>query len=256
LRGKKRIAGSLPRRITYGYVRVSTEDQAREGVSLEAQIERIRAFAVATGRELAEIVSDAGLSAKSLERPGLAKVLAGVETREVGAVIVLKLDRLTRSVRDLADLLEMFEEAGTALVSCQESLDTGTASGRLMLHLLASVSQWEREAISERTAFALGHKRRSGKAYGRVPFGFRRQGDDLIEIPEAQVAITKMRHMHEAGASLRQIAAMLTQSGLTPPQGGKAWHAASVRAVLQSRIIRDRTIQKSDYIVRRFNPGT
>jgi site-specific DNA recombinase len=239
LRGKKRIAGSLPRRLTYGYVRVSTEDQAREGVSLEAQIERIRAFAVATGRELTEIVSDAGLSAKSLERPGLAKVLAGVRTHEVSAVIVLKLDRLTRSVRDLADLLEMFEDAGAALVSCQESLDTGTASGRLMLHLLASVSQWEREAISERTAFALRHKRRAGNAYGRVPFGFERVGDKLVAVPQAQAAIAEMRRMHEDGSSLRQIGVMLTALGALPPQGGRTWHAASIRAILSSKIMSD-----------------
>src|SRR4029077_3563986 len=101
-------------RISVGYVRVSTDDQAATGVSLEAQETRLRAYALATGRELAEVVIDAGESAKTLERPGMTRILAGIRSGEIGAIVSLKLDRLTRSVRDLADLLELFTKRDIA----------------------------------------------------------------------------------------------------------------------------------------------
>lgn len=130
----------MKERICVGYVRVSTEEQAVGGVSLAAQEERVRAFAVATGRTLDSVIVDAGESAKSLRRPGMVSVLDGIRSCRIDTVIILKLDRLTRSVRDLADLLDLFECKKVALVSVSESLDTSTAGGRLMLNLLASVS--------------------------------------------------------------------------------------------------------------------
>jgi site-specific DNA recombinase len=132
------------------YARVSTEDQAREGVSLEAQVARLKAYAEAMrlGEEVRAVI-DQGVSAKSLDRPALAELLVDCKAKRVSTVVCLKLDRLTRSVRDLSDLLDLFEKNGVALCSLSESLDTSTASGRLMLNLLASVSQWEREAIAE-----------------------------------------------------------------------------------------------------------
>jgi site-specific DNA recombinase len=124
-----------------GYARVSTEDQAREGVSLAAQQAKIEAYAVVKDWMLAEIVRDEGVSAKILKRPGLQYLLALMAQLQVQAVIVHKLDRLTRSVKDLNTLVELFEKQGVALVSLQESLDATTATGRLMMNLLASVSQ-------------------------------------------------------------------------------------------------------------------
>ncbi len=228
---------ATPRRIV-GYVRVSTEDQAREGVSLAAQEERIRAFAFATGRELDEIVIDAGESAKTLNRPGLARILNDLRAGVIEAVIVLKLDRLTRSVRDLADLLDAFQKHDAALVSVSESLDTSTASGRLMLNLLASVSQWEREAIGERTADALAHKRSQGRVYGPVPFGYRRNGDQLVSVPTELAALNTLRNMRANGASLRVCGAWLTSQGVAPRQGGRIWRACSVQQILDSRMNR------------------
>ena len=134
-----------------GYVRVSTEKQADFGVSLEAQTEKVRAMVVVQGAELAEVIIDAGESAKSLNRPGMARLLSLVDAGVVDAVIIAKLDRLTRSVKDLAELLERFNRRGVSLVSVAESLDTGTAAGRLVLNIMTAVSQWEREAIGERT---------------------------------------------------------------------------------------------------------
>jgi site-specific DNA recombinase len=153
---------------TVGYVRVSTDKQAERGISLEAQAEKIRAMALVQGAELSEIIVESGESAKSLNRPGMAKLLAMVEEGKVKAVIVAKLDRLTRIVKDLCELLERFERRGVALVSVAESLDTGSAAGRLVLNIMAAVSQWEREAIGERTRDAMRHKRSQGERVGNT----------------------------------------------------------------------------------------
>src|ERR1017187_9112185 len=116
-----------------GCARVSTEKQADHGVSLEAQQEKIRAMAVVQGAELVDVIVDAGESAKTLDRPGMERLLALVEARKLDTVIIAKLDRLTRSVKDLASLLELFTRRGVSLVSVAESLDTGTAAGRLVI---------------------------------------------------------------------------------------------------------------------------
>src|SRR6516162_3828279 len=124
-----------------GYVRVSTEQQADFGVSLEAQSEKVRAMAVVHGAQLAEVLIDAGESAKSLNRPGMARLLSLLDAGAVDTVIISKLDRLTRSVKDLAELLERFNRHGVSLVSVAESLDTGTAAGRLVLNIMTAVSR-------------------------------------------------------------------------------------------------------------------
>ena len=118
---------------TIGYVRVSTDKQAEHGVSLEAQEAKIRAMAVVHSAELAEVIVDGGESAKSLNRPGIARLLAMVDAGAVKVVIIAKLDRLTRSVKDLCGLLELFEKRKVTLISVAESLDTGSAAGRLVL---------------------------------------------------------------------------------------------------------------------------
>src|ERR1035437_9796463 len=165
--------------VAIGYVRVSTDKQANSGVSLEAQQEKIQAMAVVQGSTLLDVIVDAGESAKTLDRPGMARLLALVDARKVDAVIIAKLDRITRSVKDLAELLERFTRRGVALVSVAESLDTSTAAGRLVLNIMVSVSQWEREAIGERTRDARHHKRANGERVGTVPFGYRVAADGL-----------------------------------------------------------------------------
>lgn len=224
-----------PDRRTVGYIRVSTEDQAREGVSLDAQEARITAYCAAMGWPLAEVVRDAGESAKSLQRPGMARVLEGVRSNSIGRVVIMKLDRLTRSTRDLAELLDLFSRSDAALVSVSENLDTASACGRMVVNMLGVVAQWEREAIAERTASALAHKRGGGLAYGTTPFGYARNGDRLVPIPTEQRALDAAIRMDKAGASFREIGRFLTDTGVKPHRG-KAWHASSVRAVLRSRI--------------------
>jgi DNA invertase Pin-like site-specific DNA recombinase len=138
-----------------GYTRVSTTEQATEGVSLAAQQAKIEAYAVVKDWTLGEVIVDAGLSAKTLKRPGLQRVLAMVRAREVDVVVVAKLDRLSRRVRDVYDVVEFFEKKGVALVSLQESLDATTATGRAMIGRLAVMSSLEREVIGERTRDAM-----------------------------------------------------------------------------------------------------
>jgi len=129
-----------------GYARVSTEDQAREGVSLDVQEARIRAYCEAKGWQLVSVVRDEGKSAKDLKRPDLQEILGALPKRQrcFDVLVVVKLDRLTRSVRDLGNLMDAFKRARVGFTSIQESVDKASASGELFFNLVASVSQWER----------------------------------------------------------------------------------------------------------------
>lgn len=219
---------------TVGYVRVSTDRQADQGVSLEAQAEKIRAMAVVQSAELLEVIIDGGESAKSLKRPGMAKLLAMVDAGKVQAVIVAKLDRLTRSVKDLCELLERFERRGVALVSVAESLDTGSAAGRLVLNIMAAVSQWEREAIGERTRDALGHKRVKGERVGNIAYGSRLAADGihLENHPGERAVLTEIRRLRTSGRTLRGIAAELNRREFRTRRG-TPWRLESIARVLQ-----------------------
>jgi len=231
----RRIAAEPQNRRIVAYIRVSTDDQAVNGVSIDAQKARLSSYAAAMALDVSEIVVDAGESAKSLQRPGLQQILAGVRSYEIGTVIVLKLDRLTRSTRDLAELLELFGRVDAALVSVSESLDTSSAAGRMVVNMLGVVAQWEREAIGERTATALAHKRVSGRVYGSVPFGYHRDGDALVQAIEGQKTLETMRELDRAGASYREIGRYLEGASIATARGGTRWHASSVRSVLRSR---------------------
>jgi site-specific DNA recombinase len=188
-----------------GYVRVSTDKQAERGCSLEAQAEKIKAMALLQNAELVDTIVEGGESAKSLNRPGMTKLLAAIDKGKIQAVIVAKLDRLTRSVKDLCELLERFERRGVALISVAESLDTGSAAGRLVLNIMAAVSQWEREAIGERTRDALHHKRSQGERVGNIRFGYRLCADEkhIEPDPAEQEVLTEIRHLRQSGHTLR-----------------------------------------------------
>ena len=218
--------------VAIGYARVSTDKQADKGVSLDAQAEKIRAMAVVHGAQLLDMVEDGGESAKSLNRPGLQRVLKLVDQRQVQAVIVAKLDRLTRSVKDLCELLELFERRGVALISVAGSLDTSSASGRLVMNIMAAVSQWEREAIGERTRDALQHKRSQGERVGNIAFGYRLSADRKHVEADAgeQAVLGEIRRLRNAGTSLRRIAAALNGRALTTRRG-TAWRMEHVARI-------------------------
>jgi site-specific DNA recombinase len=223
--------------IAIGYVRVSTDKQADRGVSLEAQADKIRAMAVVHGAELIDIIVDGGESAKSLQRPGMERLLTLVDGKKVHAVIVAKLDRLTRSVKDLCTLLERFERRSVALISVAESLDTGSAAGRLVLNIMTAVSQWEREAIGERTRDALCHKRSKGERIGNIPFGSRLadDGQHLEPNPAEQTTLAEIRRLRNEGTAMRKIAATLNQRAYRTRRG-TPWRLESVARVLNAAL--------------------
>lgn len=217
-----------------GYVRVSTEEQANSGLSLDMQKTKIRAQAEALGFELIEVIEDAGRSGKDLHRPGAERLLEQVRARAVDAVIVLKLDRLTRSVRDLGFLLDLFTKSNVAFIAVVDAINTATASGRFMVNVLGSIAQWERETISERTVAALNVKRSRGeKLGGRVPYGYGVAGGKLIPDEIEQKGVRIIREMHREGYSFRQIGAELDLNGYIPRGGGPHWSAQSVKQVLK-----------------------
>ena len=219
------------------YIRVSTDKQADEGVSLAAQRAKVRAMAQLHEAELVEVIVDAGESAKSMNRPGLRRLLGLVEAGTVDAVIVAKLDRLTRSVKDLCQLLELFEKRRVALISVAEALDTSSAAGRLVITIMAAVSQWEREAIGERTRDALRHKRDNGERAGNIPFGFR-LGDDGVHLEEdaaEQAAIAEIHKLRARGRTLRQIAAALNEKSRRTRRGTHWRHQHVARVIAAGR---------------------
>ena len=219
---------------TVGYVRVSTDRQADHGVSLDAQEAKIRAMATVQGAELIDVIVDGGESAKSLNRPGVQRLLSLVNGGSVDAVIIAKLDRLTRSVKDLCSLLELFEKRKVALISVAESLDTGSAAGRLVITIMGAVSQWEREAIGERTRDALRHKRSQGRRVGNIAFGSRlaNDGEHLEPDPTEQRALAEIRRLRSKGTTLRGIAATLNQRDYRTRRG-TPWRLESVVRVLK-----------------------
>lgn len=202
---------------TIAYLRVSTDKQADKGVSLDAQRAKVAAYAQLYDLELCEVIVDAGESAKSLDRPGLQRALAMLKRGEAAALLVVKLDRLTRSVRDLGALVERYFAPGkAALLSVGEQIDTRSAAGRLVLNVLASVSQWEREAIGERTATAMQHKISLNEyTGGPTPYGYRlaADGEHLEELPTEQAVLIETRRLRAAGLSLRSVARELDRQG-------------------------------------------
>lgn len=214
-----------------GYIRVSTEEQAESGLSLAHQRAKVEAYCIATDLELIAVLEDAGKSAKNLNRDGIQQALEMIRTGEAQALVILKLDRLTRSVKDLGSLVETFEKTGAALVSVQDSINTSTAAGRLVLNVLGAVSQWEREAIAERTAAALSVKRdRMEKTGGTVPFGYSisEDGKTLVMNESEQEALRVIHELKSRGFTLRGIADELTRRGISP-KVGKKWHPQSIK---------------------------
>lgn len=220
---------------TVGYIRVSTDKQAERGISLEAQEAKLRAYAALYDLDLIAIEVDAGESAASLERPALKRALAMLRKGTATALLVVKLDRLTRSVRDLAELVDRYFASGKrALLSVGEQIDTRTAAGRGVLNILGSVGQMERELIGERTAAAMSHLRAQGRrASGIAPYGYRFAGDELEEVPAEQDTIARARALRGAGLALRAVAGALEEAGLVS-RSGRAFAPSAIAAMCSS----------------------
>lgn len=206
-----------------GYIRVSTDKQADHGVSLDAQRAKLDAYAALYDLTLVEVIVDAGASAKTLDRPGLQRALAMLRKGQAHALLVAKLDRLTRSVEDLGELIRTVFVPGKAdLLSVGEQIDTRTAAGRLVLNVLGSVAQWERETIGERTRDALAHKRANGERTSLyAPYGYRLAADDktLVADEAEQAMLAAIREARQRGLSQRAVVAELTRQGFTTRKG-------------------------------------
>lgn len=219
-----------------GYIRVSTEDQATQGVSLDAQAERIRAYATLNDLNLRNIYVDAGISGRRADnRPELQNALNDV-CRGGGVLVVYSLSRLARSTKDTIDIADRLQKHGADLASISEKIDTTSASGRMVYRLLAVLAQWESEQLGERVKGAMAHKKACNGRVGAVPFGYdlADDGDTLIPNPEEQEIIALMRSLRSAGKSYREIASELTSRGVKPKNGKPVWVHTSVVSILKN----------------------
>jgi DNA invertase Pin-like site-specific DNA recombinase len=221
-----------------GYVRVSTEEQATEGVSVAAQEERIRAYCTMRGIELVGIVQDLGVSAgKPLaSRPGGRRLLEEVRRRGgARAVVAWKLDRLFRDVVDCLTNASTWDRRGVNLHLIDlggQAIDTASAMGRMFLTMMAAIGEWERNVIGERTRAALQHKKAQGEFVGTAPFGYRREGDLVVEDPEEQKTIAEVVSMAQAGMSRRAITEELNRERQQYRPRGRRWHLNTVARIL------------------------
>lgn len=211
--------GSADSTVVVGYVRVSTAEQADSGLGLAAQRAAIEAEAARRGWTVLAIHDDAGMSGKSTKgREGLAAALAAVEGGTAGAIVVAKLDRLSRSLADFAQLMARAQAGRWNLVALDLGIDLATAAGEFMANVMASAAQWERRIIGQRTKDALAIRRAQGVRLGRPPL---LPADVVARIVEGR----------RSGAGWSAIARDLDADGVPTAQGGARWYPATVRAV-------------------------
>lgn len=201
-----------------GYVRVSTAEQAGSGLGLDAQRTAITGEAELRGWTLVGTFEDAGLSGKSLDRPGLDAALAAVESGEASALVVAKLDRLSRSLLDFAGLVERARKRRWSIVAIDIGLDLSTPSGEMLAGTLAVFAQFERRLIGQRTRDALAAKRAQGVRLGRP-----REMSDM--------AIARIDELRRCGYRVAEIAQALNEEGIPTPRGGK-WHSPGVKRAI------------------------
>lgn len=205
-----------------GYVRVSTEDQADHGVSLEAQREALAGYAMAHGLLMPRIIADEGLSSKTLDRPGIVELVGFLDAGGKG-IVVTKYDRLTRSLRDWCDLVYRYfgPEDGPSLLSVWDGQDLKRPAGRMTAAILMAVSEHLRENIVEGTNSAVAHKRSLGHRLGTVPYGWM-VGDDgktLVACDEEVKALTMMRNLAARKMTIRVISQTLDDLGFRARNG-------------------------------------
>ena len=224
-----------------GYVRVSTAKQEQSGLSLEAQTTKIQQYCELYELELVDIIIDAGASAKTLEREGMQSALKAIKSGKAEGLVIAKLDRLTRSIKDLNVLIEeVFTKA--ALISVADQVDTNTPSGRLVLNILMSVSQWEREEIGARTKAAMQAKKSKGEyTGGKAPLGWRID-EDGNEIPDEieQRLIAVVRSYRNSGLSYSAIAQKLTEANFTSRTGSAKFSKSAAKRINDAETAEER----------------
>ena len=219
-----------------GYIRVSTEEQSREGVSMAVQTEKIRQYSQLQDHELVAIIQDAGLSAKNIKgRPRFQAALGRILAGESDGLVVWKLDRAFRSTRDALDVAESLNKNGKALISISETLDTSSAIGEFFFTLMASLAQMERRMIGERTSAALQSKKTKGERVGEIPFGFdlAPDGVSLIESKPEKAMISRIIGKRKRGCKFRAIAADLNSKKLFTKKG-RPWSHVQVARICRT----------------------
>ena len=212
------------------YTRVSTFAQAEDGVSLDAQAARIRAWAELNGYEFGGLFSDAGLSGAKANRPGLAAALDAVGKGD--ALVVYSLSRLARNTSHTLEIASELDKRGADLVSLSEKIDTTTAAGKMVFRMLAVLSEFERDQLAERTKMAMSHMKAQGQRVGSIPYG-KRLADDGVTLTDddtEQETISLVRSLRHNGYTLTAIASELKARGFQPK--GKAWHPQTVKNIL------------------------
>jgi site-specific DNA recombinase len=204
-----------------GYIRVSTEEQAKHGISLNMQRAEINAYAQLESMTLVEIVADEGLSGCTIKtRPGIQKILQMVRRREVEAVVVFKLDRLARNTIEALKIARLMDRKAVALHSITERLDTKSAMGRFFFTLMASLAEMERGIISERIKAAMDRKRERGEPRnGNPPYGFRIVAGQVIADSYEQKVIQRIVALHGAGHTIFRIIDILRREDLLNRRG-------------------------------------
>lgn len=202
------------------YTRVSTEEQTVSGAGLAAQRTAVCSEIATRGWELVDVVEDLAASGKDLKRPGIQAALQMLQRREADALVVAKLDRLSRSMLDFASVMATAQKEGWAVIALDVSVDTTTPAGEAMAHVMATFAQLERRLIGQRTRDALAALRQQGQRLGR---------------PSSISSELRSRILADraAGLTLRQIADRLTEEGIATPRGGTRWRPSSLEAVLR-----------------------
>jgi len=217
-----------------GYVRVSTVDQAVDGVSLDAQRSKVEAWAELNGARLIAVHEDAGISGSTSDnRPGLQAAIDDA-CRHRAALVVYSLSRMSRSTKDTLSIAEQLERAGADLVSLSENIDTISAAGKMVFRILAVLAEFERDLISERTRAALSHLREKGrKTGGDIPYGFDSVSGRLVPNKKESRVVDLIMQLHRQEMSLRDICRELHRKRYRTKNGQSKWSVNVVAAVIR-----------------------
>lgn len=215
-----------------GYIRVSTEQQANEGVSLEAQKAKIAAWCVTNSYELVNVFVDAGISGKSMDkRPGLQDAMKSL--KKGMALVSYSLSRLARSTKDALSIGETVAKCKADMVSLSEQIDTTTAAGKMMFQMLAVLAEFERNLVAERTTNALQHKKATNQKYTNItPYGFEAIEGRLVQVQAEAAVVAEIQAARAGGNTLQSIADSLNGRGI-PTKTGKTWQPATIHLLMK-----------------------
>jgi len=222
-----------------GYARVSTREQQTIG----DQVDKLKLHCELHDHQLERVFKDEGASGKNCDRDGLKDALYELRNKNIDGLVITKLDRLSRSVRDWSNLLERFDRMGKRLISMYDSIDTSTASGRMIANMFAMIAQWERETIVERTQAAMEYLRTQNRRISKIPpYGWMIDPDDdkmLIPDPNEKELVLKVRQHNNKGVSYRKIAQIMTDEGFVNRSGKRLHQQTISRICKEKRILPD-----------------